>query len=118
MALTVQQMRPVAPVPLGLGVVRRVAIAPVSDRRSAPHPAPVLAPGRGVAALSLAILAGDQALDTVGQRLADRGMLALWQAGFSRAALDDDRLGPIRAALFAATLQKVLSAGVLQAWEV
>ena len=118
MALTVQQIRPVAHLPLVLGVLRRLEIATVIDSLIAPHPAHVLATGRGVEALVLAILDGDHALYKVGQRLEERGMLALLQAGLTRASLHDYRLGHILDALFAANLNKVFSAIVLKALEV
>jgi hypothetical protein len=91
MAIVVQQIRPVAHLPLVLGVLRRVEVATVIDSLSTPHPAHVLSTGRGVEALVLAILEGDHALDKVGQRLEERGILELLQAGFTRASLHDDR---------------------------
>jgi hypothetical protein len=51
----------------------------------------VLSPGRGVEAMVLAILDGDHALYKVGQRLEERGRLALLQCGLPRASLHDDR---------------------------
>jgi transposase len=110
MALTVQQIRPVAHLPLVLGVLRRLEIATVVDGILTPHPAHVLSAGRGVEALVLAILDGHHALYKVGQRLAERGMLALLQPGLTRPALPDYRLGHILDALFAANLTKVFSA--------
>jgi len=107
MALTVQQIRPVAHVPLVLGVLRRLEVATVIDSLITPHPAHVLSTGRGVEALVLAILDGDHALSKVGQRLEERGILELLQAGLPRASLHDDRLGHILDALFAAHLNKV-----------
>ena len=115
MALTVQQIRPVAHVPLVLGVLRRLEVATVIDSLIAPHPAHVLSTGRGVEALVLAILDGDHALYKVGQRLEERGMLDLLQPGLTRASLHDYRLGHILEALFAANLNKVYSAIVLKA---
>jgi Domain of unknown function (DUF4277) len=115
MALTIQQIRPVAHLPLVLGVLRRLEVATVIDRLIAPHPAHVLSTGRGVEALVLAILDGDHALDKVGQRLEERGMIPLLQPGLTRASLHDDRLGHILAALCAANLNKVLSAMALKA---
>jgi transposase len=78
----------------------------------------VLSSGRGVEALVLAILDGDHALYKVGQRLEERGMVALLQPGLTRASLHDYRLGHILDALFAANLNKVFSAVALQALEV
>ena len=62
MAIAVQQIDPVAHVPLVLGVLRRLEVATVIDRLIPPHPAHVLSCGRGVEALVLAILDGDHAL--------------------------------------------------------
>ena len=118
MALTVQQIRPVAHLPLVLGVLRRLEVAPVINRLIAPHPAHVLSPGCGVEAVVLAILDGDHALYKVGQRLEERGMIPLLQPGLARASLHDYRLGHILAALFAANLNTVFSALALKALEV
>ena len=107
LALTVQQIRPVAQVPLVLGVLRRLEVATVIESLITPHPAQVLSTGRGVEALVLARLDGDQALYKVGQRLAERGMLELLQAGCPRASLHDSRWGPILDALCAANRNKV-----------
>jgi len=68
--------------------------------------------------LVLALLDGHHALSKVGQRLEERGMVALWQPGRTRAALHDYRLGHILDALFAANLNTVLSALALKALEV
>ena len=118
MAVAVQQIYPVAHLPLILGVLRRLEVATVIDRLLPPHPAHVLSCGRGVEALVLAILDGDHALYKVGQRLEERGMLALLQPGLTRASLHDYRLGHILDALFAANLNKVFSALALKALEV
>src|SRR5256886_2164597 len=118
MAITVQQMHPVAHLPLVLGVLRRLEVATVIDRLIPPHPAHGLSCGRGVEALVRAILEGHHALYKVGQRLEERGMMALLQPGLTRAALNDDRLGHILDALFAANLNTVLGAVALQALEV
>jgi Domain of unknown function (DUF4277) len=117
MAVSVQQISPVAPLPLVLGVLRRLEVATVIDRLIPPHPAHGLSGGRGVEAFALAILDGDHALSKVGQRWEERGMLALLQPGRTRASRHDYRLGPIRDALFAASLHKVLSAVALTALE-
>ena len=74
MAMTVQQLRPVAQVPFVLGVLRRLEVAPILDRLLPPHPAHVLSCGRGVAALGRAMLDGDQALYKGGDG---------WQSGAS-----------------------------------
>src|ERR671935_1670279 len=116
--MAVQQIHPVAHLPLVLGVLRRLAVATVIDRLLPPHPAHVLSAGRGVEALVLAILDGDHALYKVGRRLEERGMLELLQPGLTRASLHDYRLGHILEALFAANLNKVYSAIVLKALEV
>jgi len=115
MAITVQQIHPVAHLPLVLGVLRRLAGAPGVDRLIPPHPAHKLSCGRGVEALVLAILDGHHALSKVGKRLEERGRLALLPPGLTRAALHDYRWGHIREALFAANLTPVSSAVVLQA---
>src|SRR5919201_859340 len=118
MAMTVQQIHPVAHFPLVLVVLRRLEVATVIDRLIPPHPGHRLSCGRGVEALVLAILDGHHALYKVGQRLEERGMLALLQPGLTRASLHDYRLGHILDALFAANLNKVFSALALQALEV
>jgi len=115
MAIAVQQMRPLAHLPLILGVLRRLEVASVVDGLIPPHPEHVLATGHGVEALVLAILDGDHALYKVGQRLEERGMLDLLQSGLTRASLHDYRLGHILDALFAVHLNKVLSALALKA---
>ena len=118
MAITVQQIHPVAHLPLVLGVLRRLEVATVIDRLIPPHPAHGLSCGRGVEALVLAILDGHHALYKVGKRLEERGMVALLQPRLTRAALNDYRLGHILDALFAANLNKVFSAIALKALEV
>src|SRR5215475_6405311 len=118
MAITVQQIYPMAHLPLVLGVLRRLDVATVIDRLLPPHAAHVLSTGRGVEALVLAILDGDHALYKVGQRLEARGMVALLQPGLTRASLHDDRLGHILDALFAANLNTVFGAIALKALEV
>src|SRR5215475_1954797 len=102
MAIAVQQMHPVAHVPLVLGVLRRLEVATVIDSMIPPHPAHGLSCGRGVAAMVLAILDGPHALYKVGKRLEERGMLGLLQPALTRAALHDYRLGHVLDALFAA----------------
>src|SRR5215475_9104519 len=118
MAIVVQQIYPVAHVPLVLGAVRRLDVATLMDRLLPPHPAHVLSAGRGVEALVLAILDGDHALYKVGQRLEERGMVSLLQPGLTRASLHDYRFGHILDALFAANLNQVFSAIALKALEV
>jgi transposase len=118
MAIAVQQIRPLAHLPLILGVLRRLEVATVVDGLITPHPAHVLSAGRGVEALVLAILDGDHALYKVGRRLEERGMLALLQPGLTRTSLHDYRLGHILDALFAANLNQVFSAIALKALEV
>src|SRR5262245_57162667 len=118
MATTIQQIHPIAHLPLVLEVLRRLEVATVIDRLIPPHPAHGLSCGRGVEALVLAILDGHHALYKVGRRLEERGMLALLQPGLTRAALNDYRLGHILDALFAANLNGVFSAVALKALEV
>jgi len=118
MAIAVQQIYPVAHLPLVLGVLRRLDVATVIDRLLPPHPAHVLSAGRGVEALVLAILDGDHALYKVGQRLEERGMVSLLQPGLTRASLHDYRLGHMLDALFAANLNQGFSAIALKALEV
>ena len=118
MATTIQQMHPVAHMPLVLGVLRRLEVATVIDRLIPPHPAHGLSCGRGVEALVLAILDGHHALYKVGRRLEERGMVTLLQPELTRAALNDYRLGHILDALFAANLNKVFGVVALKALEV
>src|SRR5499426_406770 len=115
MAMTVQQIHPVAHLPLVLGGLRRLEVATVIDRLLPPHPAHQRSCGRGVEALVRAILDGHHALYKVGQRLEERGMVALLQPGLTRTALHDYRLGHILEALFAANLNTVYSAIALKA---
>ena len=79
MATTVQQIQPVAHLPLVLGVLRRLEVATVIDRLIPPHPAHGLSCGRGVEALVLAILDGHHALYKVGRRLEERGIVGIAQ---------------------------------------
>jgi transposase len=118
MAIAVQQIRPIAHLPLILGILRRLEVASLIDDLIPPHPEHVLTTGRGVEALVLAILDGDHALYKVGQRLEERGLVALLQPGLTRASLHDDRLGHILDALFAANLNTVFGAIALKALEV
>jgi transposase len=118
MAMTLQQISPVAHLPLVLGVVRKLNVAALIDTFCPPHPANVLSCGRGVEALLLAILDGHHALYKVGARLEERGMLPFLQPGLTRASLHDDRLGQILEALFAAHLNRVFGAIALNALEV
>jgi transposase len=118
MTIAVQQIYPVAHLPLILGVLRRLEVAPLIDQLIPPHPAHGLSCGRGVEALVLAILDGHHALYKVGKRLEERGMIPLLQPGLTRPALNDYRLGHILDALFAAHLNQVLSVIALNALEV
>jgi transposase len=115
MATTVQQIHLVAHLPLVLGVLRCLEVATLIDGLIPPHPAHGLSCGRGVEALVLAILDGQHALYKVGKRLEERGMVTLLQPGLTRAALNDDRVGHILAALFAANLKQVFRAVALKA---
>src|SRR5919206_3078157 len=118
MAITVQQIYPIAHLPVVLGVLRRLEVATVIDRLITPHPEHVLSTGHGVEALVLTILDGHHALYKVGQRLEERGMMPLLQPGLTRIALNDYRLGHILDALFAANLNQVFSVIALKALEV
>jgi transposase len=118
MTATVQQIHPIAHLPLILGVLRRLEVASLLDDLIPPHPDHVLTTGRGGEALVLAILDGDHALYKVGKRLEERGMIPLLQPGLTRASLHDYRLGHILDALFAANLNQVFSAIALKALEV
>lgn len=118
MTLAIQQLSPVAHLPLVLGVLRKLNVAALIDTFCPPHPAHILSCGRGVEALLLAILDGHHALYKVGARLEDRGMLPLLQPGLARASLHDYRLGQILDALFAANLNRVYGAIALKALEV
>src|SRR4029434_1679128 len=118
MALTVHEIRPVAHLPLVLGMLRKLEVMVVIDTLCPPHPDNVVSCGRGVEALVLAILDGDHALYKVGQRLEERGMLPLLQAGLRRESLNDYRLGQILDALFAANLNQVFGAVALKALNV
>src|SRR5262245_45420825 len=101
MAIAVQQIHPVAHLPLVLGVLRRLEVATVIDHIIPSHPAHGLSCGRGVEAMVLAMLDGPHALYKVGERLEARGMLGRLQPALTRAALIDYRLGHILDALFA-----------------
>ena len=118
MAMAMHQSRPVAHLPLVLGVARTLKVAARLETFCAPHPAPSLACGRGVAALLLAILDGHQALYKVGARLEERGMCPLHQPGLNRTSLHDSRVGRILDALFAAHLHRVFGASALHTLEV
>src|SRR5499426_1188958 len=118
MALAIQQISPMAHLPLVLGVVRKLNVAALIDTFCPPHPANVLSCGRGVEALLLAILDGHHALYKVGARLEERGMIPLLQPGLTRVSLHDYRLGQILEALFAAHLNRVFGAIALNALDV
>src|SRR5499427_7328919 len=115
MAMAIQQISPVAHMPLALGVVRQLNVAALIDTFCPPHPAHILSCGRGVEALLLAILDGHHALYKVGARREERGMLPLLQPGLKRLSLHDYRLGQILDALFAANLNRVFGAIALNA---
>src|SRR5215467_3150348 len=118
MAVAIQQISPVAHLPLVLGVLRKLNVAAIIDTFCPPHPANVLSCGRGVEALLLAILDGHHALYKVGTRLEERGMLPLLQPGLPSTALNDYRLGQILEALFAAHLNRVFGAIALNALDI
>ena len=118
MVVAIQHISPVAHVPLVLGVIRKLQVAALIDTFCPPHPAHVLSCGRGVEALLLAILDGHHALYKVGTRLEERGMLPLLQDRLGRASHNDDRLGQMLEALFAAPLHRVFGAIALNALNV
>ena len=110
MAMTMQQSSPVAHVPVGLGGVRTRTGAARIATCGPPHPAHVLACGRGVEARLLARRDGPQALEKVGTRREARGRFPLLQPGLPRAALHEDRRGQSRDTLGAAHLHRVFGA--------
>lgn len=118
MTITGSEVKPVAHLPLVLGMVRKLELATLIDGFVPSHPANVVSCGRGVEALVLAILDGDHALSKVGARLAARGMVPLLQDGLEAAALNDYHLGHILDALFAAHLHRLFGAVALKALEV
>jgi transposase len=115
MAVLIHRIAPVAHLPLVLGVLRKLNVAQRTDTLIPPNPSHVLACGRGVEALGLAILDGHHALYKVGRRLDERGMLPLLQPGLEAASVHDTRLGQILDALFAANLNRVFGAMALNA---
>ena len=118
MAVAVQDIHPVAHLPLILGVLRKLEVATIIDTLLPSHPDNVLSCGRGVEALVLAVLDGHHALYKVGTRLEERGMVPLLQEGLTSLSLNDYRLGQILDALFAANLNQVFGALALNALEV
>lgn len=118
MAMAIHQISPVAHLPLGLGVVRKLNVAGLIDTFCPPHPAHGLSCGRGVEALLLAILDGHHALSKVGARLEERGMFPLLQPGLTRTSLHDYRLGQILDGLLTAHLNRLCGAIALHALEV
>ena len=118
MAVAIPQMSPVAHLPVVLGVVRKLNVAGLLDTCCPPHPAHVLACGRGVEALRLAILDGQHALYPVGARLEERGRVPLRQPGLTHASLHEDRLGPLLATRCAAHRHRVWGAIARNALEV
>lgn len=117
MAVTIEQVAPVAHLPLVLGVLRKLDVAALVDSIIPPHPEQVVSAGRAVEALVLAILDGHHALYKVGRRLDERGMLPLLQPGLEPQSLHDTRLGQTLDALFAANLGEVFSAIALRTLE-
>ena len=117
MAVSIRHIAPVAHLPLVLGVLRKLDVAPLIDTMIPPNPAHVVSCGRGVEALVLAILDGHHALYKVGRRLDERGMLPLLQPGLEANSVHDTRLGQILDALFAANLNRVFGAIALHALE-
>jgi hypothetical protein len=115
MTIAVREIRPVAHLPLVLGMVRKLEVRGVIDPLLPPHPDHVVSCGRGVEAFVLAVLDGDHALSKVGQRLEERGRLPLLQGGLRRESRNDYRLGQILDTLCAANLHKVVRVLALQA---
>jgi transposase len=118
MAASVHAIRPVAHLPLILGMLRKLKVASIIDDLIPPHPDNVISCGTGVEALVLAILDGDHALYKVGSNLDARGMLPLLQEHLERESLNDYRLGHILDELFKANLNRIFSALSLQALSV
>jgi Domain of unknown function (DUF4277) len=110
MAVLINEIGPVAPLPVVLEMLRKLEVAAVIDAILPPVPRNVLSCGRGVEAVVLATFDRHHALYKVGKRLEERGMLFLLQADLTRAALNDYRLGQILDALFAANLNRVFGA--------
>lgn len=117
MAVTIDRVAPVAHLPLVLGVLRKLDIAPLVDSMMPAHEEQVVSAGRAVEALVLSILDGHHALYKVGRRLDERGMLPLLQPGLESQSLHDTRLGQTLDALFDANLHEVFSAIALRALE-
>lgn len=115
MAVSISGVRPVAHLPLILGILRKLKVASLIDEIIPPHPDHVISCGTGAEALVLAILDGDHALYKVGARLEARGMLSLLQAGLERSSLNDYRLGQILEALFGANLNRLFGTLALHA---
>jgi transposase len=118
MAMLINEIAPVAHLPLVLGMLRQLEGAAVLDAILPPVPRNGLSCGRGVEALVLAILDGPHALSKVGNRGAERGMRPLLQAGLTRLSLSDYRRGQILDALFAVNLNRVFGAVARKALEV
>ena len=68
MAVSVSEIRPGAHLPLGLGMWRKLDVAAVIDEVRPPHPATILACGRGVEACVLAILLIFETVNRTAQR--------------------------------------------------
>ena len=110
MSISVRSIAPVAHVPLILGMLRTREVAAIVDQCIPPHLENVIAGGRGMEAMVLAVLDGYHALYNVGQRLQERGMLPLLQGGVGAESLTDYRLGQMLDTLFAANLNRVCGA--------
>src|SRR5262245_21243148 len=98
---------------VGAGGGRTRKVAPLLAPVCPPHPAPVLAGGRGVEARLLAMLDGPPALSKGAARAGGRGLVSLLQPGLTRASLHAERLGPRRAALCAAHRTRVCGASAM-----
>jgi uncharacterized protein DUF4277 len=89
----VSVIRPVAHLPLLLGILWQFEVATSIDGFLPPHPDNVLSGGHGGEALVLAMLDGHHALYKVGTRWEEHGLLALPQRGLARESLNDYRTG-------------------------
>lgn len=117
-AIAMPQIRPVAPLPWVLGVVRKRDGAGLIETCGPPPSAPLLSGGRGGEALLLALRDGHPALSQVGARREDRGLFPFLPPGLTRPSLPDDRRGQRLAGLWVAHLQRLCGASALTAVEV
>ena len=115
MATTIQQMPPVAHVPLVLGGLRRSAVATVMARLIPPDPAPGLA---GVASKRWGAPCWLGTMPSRREEPAGRARhgSAAAARGSPGAALPEDRVGPSLDALLAANLNGVKAGGPRDLW--